>query len=95
MAHPAGLDKLGRWDPKTEKITEYQDTVRKHTIKIDPKTGQVWSTGALSRFDPKTEKFTHIPEVPTSYGIELDADGNAWFTELLRPARSARSTPRP
>jgi len=78
-----GTDKLGRWDPKTEKITEYQDTVRKHTVKIDQKTGHVWSTGHLSRFDPKTEKFTHIPEVPTSYGIDLDADGNAWFTELL------------
>ena len=42
----------------------------------------VWSTGALSVFDPKTEKFTHIPEVPTSYGIALDQEGNAWFTEL-------------
>jgi virginiamycin B lyase len=78
-----GSDKLGKWDPKTEKIVEYQDTVRKHTIRVDPKTGHVWSTGALSRFDPKTEKFTHIPEVPTSYGIALDAEGNAWFTELL------------
>jgi virginiamycin B lyase len=78
-----GSDKLGRWDPKTERITEYQDTVRKHTIRVDPKTGHVWSTGALTRFDPKTEKFDHIPEVPTSYGIALDAQGNAWFTELL------------
>ena len=77
-----GSDKLGRWDPKTKEITEYQDTVGKHTVRIDPKTGMVWSTGALSVFDPKTEKFTHIPEVPTSYGIALDQDGNAWFTEL-------------
>ncbi len=78
-----GSDKLGRWDPKTEKITEYQDDGRKHTIRIDPKTGTVWSTGSLTRFDPKTEKFDHIPDVPTSYGIDLDAEGNAWFTELL------------
>jgi len=77
-----GSDKLGRWDPKTKEITEYQDTVGKHTVRIDPKTGMVWSTGALSVFDPKTEKFTHIPEVPTSYGIALDQEGNAWFTEL-------------
>jgi len=77
-----GSDKLGRWDPQTKQITEYQDTVGKHTVRIDPKTGMVWSTGALSVFDPKTEKFTHIPEVPTSYGIALDQDGNAWFTEL-------------
>ena len=78
-----GSDKLGRWDPRTETITEYQDTVRKHTVKIDPRTGLVWSTGAITRFDPKTEKFDHVPEVPTSYGIDLDAQGNAWFTELL------------
>jgi virginiamycin B lyase len=78
-----GSNKLGRWDPKTKTITEYPDTVRKHTIRIDPKTGLVWSTGALTRFDPKTEKYDHMPEVPTSYGIALDAEGNAWATELL------------
>jgi virginiamycin B lyase len=77
-----GSNKLGRWDPTTREITEYQDDRRKHTVRVDPKTGLIWSTGALSVFDPKTEKFTHIPEVPTSYGIALDADGNAWFTEL-------------
>jgi virginiamycin B lyase len=51
-------------------------------VRVDPRTGLIWSTGALSVFDPKTEKFTHIPEVPTSYGIALDREGNAWFTEL-------------
>ena len=77
-----GSNKLGRWDPRTKEVTEYQDTVGKHTVRIDPKTGMVWSTGALSVFDPKTEKFTHIPEVPTCYGIALDQEGNVWFTEL-------------
>jgi virginiamycin B lyase len=84
-----GSNKLGRWDPKTKEITEYLDAdpntkagLRKHTVRVDPKTGMVWSTGALSVFDPKTEKFTHIAEVPTCYGIALDQEGNAWFTEL-------------
>jgi virginiamycin B lyase len=77
-----GSNKLGRWDPQTKQITEYQDTVGKHTVRIDPRTGMVWSPGALTVFDPKTEKFTHIPEVPTCYGIALDQAGNAWFTEL-------------
>jgi virginiamycin B lyase len=77
-----GSNKLGRWDPQTKQIIEYQDTVDKHTVRIDPRTGMVWSTGALTVFDPKTEKFTHIPEVPTCYGIALDQAGNAWFTEL-------------
>jgi virginiamycin B lyase len=86
-----GSDKLGKWDPKTEKVVEYQDTVRKHTVKIDPKTGHVWSTGALTRFDPKTETFTHYPDVPTCYGIDLDAEGNAWFTELLPNGRIGKA----
>jgi virginiamycin B lyase len=77
-----GSNKLGRFDPVTRTITEYQDNARKHTVRVDPKTGLVWSTGALTRFDPKTERFTPIAEVPTSYGIALDRDGNAWFTEL-------------
>ncbi len=84
-----GSNKLGRWDPDTEKITEFQDTVRKHTIRIDGE-GRVWSTGGLSRFDPKTGVFSHIPEVPTSYGIALDKEGNAWFTELLTNGRIGR-----
>jgi len=82
-----GSNKLGRWDPRTKEITEYQDTVGKHTVRIDPKTGMVWSTGALSVFDPKTQKFTHIPEVPTCYGIALDHEGNAWFTELTQTGK--------
>jgi virginiamycin B lyase len=78
-----GSDKLGRWDPDTREITEYADTAGKHTARIDPKTGYVWSTGAMTRFDPKTEKYDHIADVPSCYGIALDQDGNAWFTELL------------
>ena len=48
-------DKLGRWDPNTQKITEYQDTYlpgvegredggSRHTVRIDSK-GMVWSSG--------------------------------------------------
>ena len=68
----------------TQEITEYAGQRSASTrLRVDPKTGMIWSTGAMSIFDPKTEKFTHIPEVPTSYGIALDQEGNAWFTELL------------
>jgi streptogramin lyase len=79
-----GSNKLGRWDPKSKEIVEYQDSARKHTVRVDPKTGMVWSTGALSVFDPKTEKFTHIPEVPTAYGIALDPQNNVWVTEMTK-----------
>src|SRR5215471_9595872 len=81
-----GSNKLAKWDPKTEKITEYQDDWGKHTAKVAP-DGMVWSTGGLTRFDPKTEKFTHIPEVPSAYGIALDKDSNVWFAELRPDGR--------
>jgi streptogramin lyase len=79
----AGAKKLGRWDPATQKISEFQDDWRKHTIKVHP-DGSVWSTGGLTRFDPKTGTFTHIAEVPTAYGIALDKEGTVWFTEMTR-----------
>ncbi len=78
-----GANRLARWDPKTEKVTEYQDNLRKHTVAVDQKTGMVWSTGGLTRFDPKMETFDPVKVVPTSYGISLDRDGNAWFAEMV------------
>ena len=81
-----GSNKLGKWDPKTQKITEYQDTWGKHTIRVAP-DGMVWSTGGLTRFDPKTEQFTHIPEVPNAYGIAIDKQGDVWFAELRADGR--------
>jgi len=88
-------NKVGRWDPKTQKITEYQDTYTKgkeglenggskHTVRMDQK-GRVWGTAvnsALSVFDPKTSEFTHFRETLSPYGVEIDKDGNAWFAEF-------------
>lgn len=79
----AGANKIGHWDPATQTITEYQDTWRKHTIKVHP-DGRIWSTGALNVFDPKTGVFTHITAVPTAYGIDLDSKNNIWFTENIK-----------
>ena len=56
----AGAKKLGRWDPATEKISEFQDDWRKHTIKVHP-DGSIWSTGGLTRFDPKTRELYPHP----------------------------------
>jgi virginiamycin B lyase len=86
-----GPNKLGRWDPKTQKVTEYQDPYlpgqegfepggSKHTVRFD-RHGNVWSTGyPLSRFDPETGKFTNFWDAPHTYSLELDKDGNIWFT---------------
>jgi virginiamycin B lyase len=86
-----GANKLGKWDPRTRTITEYQDPYipglegvraggEKHTVRISPQ-GQVWVSGRpLSRFDPETQKFTHFPELPYVYQVELDQQGNAWVS---------------
>jgi virginiamycin B lyase len=87
-----GPNKLGRWDPKTQKITEYQDAYlpgqegqeragSKHTVRFDP-NGNVWATGyPLSRLDPETGKFTDFwNDAAHTYGLEPDKDGNIWFT---------------
>jgi virginiamycin B lyase len=89
-----GTNKLGMWDPKTDKITQYQDERRpdaepehggaKHTTRVDP-DGYVWTTGfPLSRFDPKTGKFTdYWDDAAHTYGIEPpDKNGAMWFTEF-------------
>jgi virginiamycin B lyase len=81
-----GSNKLGKWDPITQQITEFQDDWGKHTVRIAP-DGMVWSTGGLTRFDPKTEQFVHIGDVPNAYGIALDKSGDVWFAELRRDGR--------
>ena len=78
-------NKLGRWDPDTQQITEYQDTGKgsKHTIRID-RSGNVWSTGSpLTKFDPETKKFTRFEEVKDSYDVKPDKNGDVWFTRLF------------
>jgi virginiamycin B lyase len=79
----AGSKKLGHWDPNTQAIEEYQDSWRKHTIKIHP-DGRIWSTGGLTVFDPKTKTYTHIADAPNTYGIDLDSKKNVWFTEMMK-----------
>jgi virginiamycin B lyase len=90
-----GSNKLGRWDPQTKQIAEYQDSYlpgkegvtaggAKHTVRVDNQ-GRVWSTGTpLTVFDPKTGKYTHITDVPRVYGLALDKDGNCWFAENIQ-----------
>jgi virginiamycin B lyase len=85
-----GSNKLGRWDPRTHRITEYQDAYlpgklgygagSKHTVRFDP-DGNAWASGnPLTRFDRKTHRFTRFAEVPDTYDIKPGNDGNMWFT---------------
>jgi len=86
-----GSNKLGKWDPNTQKITEYQDAYlpgkegialggEKHTLRLDP-SGNVWASGVpLTKFDPETGKFTRFDEVATAYDVKPDKNGDVWFT---------------
>jgi virginiamycin B lyase len=86
-----GPNKLGRWDPVTEKITEYQDSFlpghegsedggSKHTVRLDP-SGRAWASGGpFTMYDPETGKFTHFDEVKTAYDVKPDKNGDVWFT---------------
>jgi virginiamycin B lyase len=92
-----GSNKLGRWDPVTKKITEFQDPYEtgkegiedggeKHTVRLDTR-GNAWASGVpLTKFDPETGKFTHIDEVPRTYDIKTDKNGDAWFTNQNKNA---------
>ena len=83
-------NKLGMWDPATQKITEYQDKYKeglegieaggsKHTVRVDA-SGYVWSSGLpLTRFDPKTATFRRY-ENARAYDVNPDLEGNIWFT---------------
>jgi virginiamycin B lyase len=80
---------LGRWDPQTQKITEYPDgDFPKHTVRID-QHGTPWispgtSQKTISRFDVETGKFTHFPGSEEAYGIVLDKEGNCWFVQYVK-----------
>jgi virginiamycin B lyase len=94
-------NKLGRWDPQTKQITEYQDPYlegkegiepggSKHTVRFDPH-GNAWATGdPLSRFDRETGKFTNYWETGRTYSLTNDSDGNIWFTIIKSPGQIAK-----
>jgi streptogramin lyase len=87
---------LAKMDPKTEKITVYNPpspTGMSVTLDAD-KQGNVWmsagpSGAGVMRFDPVTTKFQAFSvgnkndrgqTSNTSYGIAVDANGNAWWS---------------
>ncbi len=85
-----GSNKLGEWDPHTQKIMEFQDAYlpgklgygagSKHTVRFDP-DGNAWASGnPLTRFDRRTKKFTRFDDIPSTYDVKEDSNGNIWFT---------------
>jgi virginiamycin B lyase len=100
-----GSNKLGRWDPATQKITEFQDAMipgkentlgggSKHTLRVAA-DGRVWSTGGpLSVYDPAAAKFTEIPQIPSAYGIAIDEQNTIWFAEFTPAGQIGRIDPK-
>jgi virginiamycin B lyase len=85
-----GSNKIGKWDPHTRKIVEFQDAYlpgklaygagSKHTLRFDP-AGNVWSSGnPLTKFDRKTQQFVRFEEIKSTYDVKEDQNGNIWFT---------------
>jgi virginiamycin B lyase len=84
-------NKVGRWDPNTKTITEYQDAYipgkeglgeggNKHTVRVDP-SGNVWASGSpLTKFDPETRKFTRFEELLGVYDVKPAKNGDVWYT---------------
>jgi virginiamycin B lyase len=90
-----GSNRVGKWDPATQKISEYQDSYlpgkegiedggSKHTVRIDP-SGKVWASGVpLTRFDPETGKFTRLNSGGGYiYDVKPDKNGDVWFTNIF------------
>ena len=88
-------NRLGRWDPNTKQITEYQDAYlpgkensgdggQKHTVRFDP-SGNVWASGVpLTRYDPETRKFTRFEEGKFIYDVKPDKNGDVMVYKSRR-----------
>jgi len=85
----AAMGKIGRLDPATNQIVEYQNSPlpngRKtgtHTVRVDDK-GRIWSSGgpAISMFDPLTKEFSHF-DLGATYGNVVGQNGDEWFTSF-------------
>jgi len=95
----AAMGKIGRLNPATKEIVEYQNTplpngrrTGTHTVRVDDK-GRIWSSGgpAISMFDPLTKEFSHF-DVPATYGNVVGQNGDEWFTSFRDDGPIARVT---
>jgi virginiamycin B lyase len=86
------LDKIGKVDPKTMKVSEWTVPTPKmfpRRLRIGP-DGMVWvglagfpfSVGKMARFDPKTDTFKEYPlpgPDPSPYALGFDGAHHLWY----------------
>ena len=94
-----GRGRIGRLDPQTGQMTEFQNSPLEdgrrtsvHTVRVD-QSGRVWASGgpAITMFDPKTAEFKHF-DVPATYGNIVGMNGDEWFTSFRADGPIARVT---
>ena len=85
-----GSEKLGKIDPKTERLEVFTPPgrMRGMTIHVDEDgQGHIWgntATGAI-RFNPTTGEFTDFKSLTqpgSTYGATADRDGNGWWAQI-------------
>ena len=89
-------NKIGKWDPQTKTITEYQAPAPggKHTIRFDSQ-GNIWTSGSpITRYDPKTGTFTPFREAGYAYGIAIDRNDIVYFAEFRENGKLGRLDPK-
>lgn len=84
----AAKGRLGRLDPKTGKIQEWDNPPEAgkkngtHTVRVDA-DGNAWSSGGpmISKLDPRTGKWQHF-DLGNTYGNVIGHNGDEWFTSF-------------
>ena len=91
-----GSNKLGRWDPQTKAIAEYQDTYLPGKEGVTARRREAHgarrsSRGACGRPARRSPCSIRRPastrtsrDVPRVYGLAIDKDGNCWFAENIQ-----------
>lgn len=86
----AAKGRLGRLDPKTGKIEEFQNPADEqgrrngtHTVRYDVASGRAWSSGgrAISMLDYHTKQWAHF-DLGGTYGNVAGHNGDEWFTSF-------------
>ncbi len=103
MALFRGDSRVGKYDPKTDRFTEYRTPtqpgrVRRASVGLDER---VWygihDRGVIGFIDPKSEKITEykLPlNLSRPYDPQTDLDGNIWFGDNGQGGTTIKFDPR-
>ena len=103
MAEFAGPGRIGKYDPKADKFTDFPVTTQPSKIRrvsVDlqdrPWFG-IYSRGIIGYVEPQTGKVTEIPvplDISRPYDVETDYEGNMWFGDDGQGGTTIKYDPR-